>query len=91
MDGKKERKLQAQWRGPMRVAATRSEFDFEVKSIVDASRSFGHAQGIDSYPITLRSKIISSKLKQQAEQYVTKYHPVHSICVVRKNGANMSC
>lgn len=81
---KRSHKLQARWRGPMRVTYAKSHLVFEVENLNDGSKLVAHAQRMLPYPAARRGEQASIELKKQAEHYDTQYHLVESICGVRE-------
>lgn len=55
MQEKKEHRLPALWRGPMRVRKAKSHLVFEVEDINETRKILVHIRGMVPYPITQRS------------------------------------
>lgn len=76
---KPSHKLQAMWRGPMKVVKSKSNLEFTIENIVSHQHHVVHAQRTISYPSTGFGEQALNELKEQAVHYDSSYHLVDDI------------
>lgn len=81
---KRNHKLQAIWRGPMKVISSESNLVFVAEDILTHDQLVVRTQRTTLYPISHMGTQASNELKEGAVHYDARYYLVNEICKVRK-------
>lgn len=82
-------KLNFTWKGPYRIVAVRSQWVYEIESLLETKKEVVHARRLHLYRSDMDGKQVHPKLLQAAEHYESRYETAEALKGIRDRDGNI--